>query len=224
MTASSKIDRIVSVCLALSTVVVVALLSERRFAPPAVTKDRAVYVKDWRDRLSAAGRPLGDTSGVVRVAVFTDFECPHCRRMDSALTALDSRFPGKISRSLVHLPIRQHQFARAAAVAFECASKAGRAQQMHHALYQAQDSLGKLTWQQFAARAGVTDTIAFSNCPVTNSQPASIAAGELQAKELDVSSTPTVLVNGWKFDPSSPDQIERAVAAAVQGKSPTSTR
>jgi protein-disulfide isomerase len=95
---------------------------------------------------------------------------------------------------------------------------------MHHALYQAQDSLGKLTWQQFAARAGVTDTIAFSNCPVTNSQPASIAAGELQAKELDVSSTPTVLVNGWKFDPSSPDQIERAVAAAVQGKSPTSTR
>ena len=224
MSESSKFDRIVSIVLTMATLAVVALLLERRLAPPGKSRERPVYVNDWRERVAAAGRAIGDSGGIVTVAVFTDFECPFCRRMDSTLTALAERFPGKVARVVVHLPISQHRFARPAAFAFECALKVGHAEQMHKALYSAQDSLGTLSWAQYAMRAGIQDSIAFTSCITAHPDSSMIAAGERQARELKVSSTPTVLVNGWKFDPSLPEDIDRAVTAAVQGKTPNSVR
>ena len=224
MPEPSKLDRIVSVSLTVATFVVVALLLERRFTPSGKSKERVVYVKDWRDRLVVAGRAIGDPGGIVTVAVFTDFECPYCRRMDSTLAVLVARFPGKVSQVVMHLPLSQHRYARPAAVAFECALRVGHAEQMHRALYGSQDSLGKLSWAQYGARAGIRDTTAFAGCIAADSQPSMVVAGQQQARALKVSSTPTVLVNGWMFDPSLPEDIERAVAAAVQGKSPNSVR
>jgi len=64
----------------------------------------------------------------------------------------------------------------------------------------------------------------FASCMASDGSLALIEAGVQQAAELKIGSTPTVLVNGWRLDPSSPELVEKAVSAAVQGRSPKSVR
>jgi len=224
LSTASKVDRAVSIVLTVATLGVVALMVERRFSAPAQSPARVEYVADWRKRLAHAGRPIGPQNKSVTVAVFTDFECPYCRRMDSVLSTLEARFPGRLARQIIHLPISQHKFARPAAFAFECALRGGYAAPMHRELYAAQDSLGAWSWSQFAMRSGLRDTMQFASCMASDGSLALIEAGVQQAAELKIGSTPTVLVNGWRLDPSSPELVEKAVSAAVQGRSPKSVR
>lgn len=219
--ASSKFDRVVSVILTVATLVALALLIERRFNPPEITGgDRVVLIKDWKSEIAALDVPLGDTAGIVKVTVFTDFECPFCSRMDSVLTTLEGRYRGKISRSVIHFPLRGHQFAKPAAVAFECAKQQGRAAQMHHALYSGQATFGKVPWAEYAKRSAVSDTAQFDRCISSSAMDADIEAGRAFGTKQGITGTPAVVINGWLFDPSVPSVIEAAITRAVDGKSP----
>lgn len=152
MPQSSKLDRAISLTLTIATVIALGLLVERRIVPRTTETgaDRVVYLKDWRREIDAIDTPIGDTTGVVTVAVLTDFECPYCSRMDSLLSALELQNPGKIARTVVHFPLSGHQQAKPAAIVFECANEQQRAQQMHHLLYADQESLGRTPWADFA--------------------------------------------------------------------------
>lgn len=163
---------------------------------------------------------LSDTARTVRIAVFTDFECPYCKRMDSVLTDLEQKHPGRISRSVLHFPIPGHQFARKAAVSFECATAQGRATQMHHELYSEQASFGENPWIRIALKAGVADTNQFRICISVDSTNERISKGVAIAQKLSVNTTPTVLVNGFLFVPALPETIVAAVNAVLAGKSP----
>jgi protein-disulfide isomerase len=140
--------------------------------------------------------------------------------MDSLLQELERRFDRKISVSLVHYPLSSHPHALPAASAFECARKQHRAAEMTRTLFASQAEFGNTPWLQLGQRSGVSDTTAFVAC--MNSDPARdlVRAGTELANRLQVTGTPTVVVDGWLFKPSSPSTIETAVTAAVQGRSP----
>jgi protein-disulfide isomerase len=219
--SASQIDRVFSVVATMGLVVAVVLLEEQRIRRDKPTETaRVELIKGWEQRAASAASAVDTSQGPVKVYVFTDFECPYCARMDSALSAVEAKAHGMVSRFVVHYPLSSHRFARHAASAFECAAAQGRASAMHSVLYRRQNQFGLVGWASLALQAGVGDTVSFSRCVEDSSKSARIDAGIALAEELAVDQTPVVVVGGWLLNPATPAGVERAIDAALAGKTP----
>lgn len=222
MSISARIDSATSIILTIATVIAVGLLAERRINPPSATSagTRIEKIRTWRETFDTVQTTLGETTGPIKIVVFTDFECPFCRKMDSILTSVEAKHPGRIARSVIHYPIPGHTFARDAARAFECVARQGRAAAMHHLLYEGQAAFATLAWRSIAEKAGTANLLEFDRCVASGAVDSTIDRGIALANTLRVNSTPTVVVDGWLLDPSFPDVVERAVSAVLAGKTP----
>lgn len=223
MSIRAKVEVAIGAVLALSTLAVAFVVIEGRFFPPPPPErgGRVELLENWDERSSAARSPVAVAPGSVRVDVFTDFECPFCRVLDSVLQVTESKYPGKFSRSVIHFPLPMHAGARPAAIAFECAARAGYAHQMSSALYRARE-LSPITLDSLASDVGAHETSAFSDCMRDTSVAVDrINAGLALAADMQVTSTPTVVVNGWILDPALPASVVRAIERAMDGKSPS---
>ena len=82
--------------------------------------------------------PAGDIGAPVVVVVYSDYECPACRKAaEGALPALKRDFvnTGQVQIVYKHLPlVRIHPFAMGAAIAAECAGAQGQFWAMHESL------------------------------------------------------------------------------------------
>lgn len=211
--------------LTVATLTVAGVLVEGRLNPPASGRgrdpvSRVVKLSGWDSLASRGAISILDASGPVRVTMFTDFECPFCRIMDSVLADVAANNPGKVSRSIVHTPLPYHEFAMPAAVAFECAVRQERGAAMHRALYLGRASFGKRDWGAFALEAGVSDSTLFRECLADEAVGVRIQAGVAMFRSLELSGTPAVVVNGWLFDPAYPDVVKKSVQSVLEGRSP----
>jgi len=77
---------------------------------------------DYRVPVSGSAT-LGNPSALVTLVVFTDFQCPYCKRADVTLHELLARHPGEIRLVFKHLPLPFHPSARPAARLAEAARK-----------------------------------------------------------------------------------------------------
>jgi protein-disulfide isomerase len=85
----------------------------------------------------------GDPNARLVVVEFSDFQCPSCgRHALGTQPALDEQFvnSGQIMWVFKHLPLKEHAFAPAAAVAAECAADQSRFWDMHHLLFEQLDA------------------------------------------------------------------------------------
>jgi protein-disulfide isomerase len=114
-----------------------------------------------------------------------------------------------------------HRFARPAARALECAGDQLRFGEFVEAVYLQQDSLGLKPWTSIARDAGVTDTARFERCVSEKERVARIEDGVAAATRLNVTATPTVIVNGWKFAlPPSEQTLMLTAERLLRGQSP----
>ena len=182
-----------SILLLLMAIALGALAAVRSFATPTVAGPRTV--KNWQSLAEGANR-LGDPKLPVQVLVFSDFQCPYCARFAKVVKEIE-RGSKPIGIAFRHFPLTQaHPFAEPAAVASECAAAQGMFEAYHNVVFAKRDSLGILSWQDYAKRAGVVDSATFANClqsPVPKQRVAKdVAMGLL----LGLSATPTIIVNG----------------------------
>lgn len=220
MSSTSTFDRAVSAVLAVSVLAATGILIEGRLnRSPTEAGERIEFVKDWRDHSDAILR-LDSTTYPVEVAVFTDFECPYCARLDSVLRDFQVAHPELITRSIIHYPLPSHRFARPAARAFQCAAEQGLGDQMSDVLYANQQSFGNVAWANLAEIATVEDIETFNNCLESSRNDHRVAAGLALAERLKVTRTPVVLVNGWLLDPGTPANVEKAILAVRAGRHP----
>lgn len=177
-------------------------------------------------QLLAEGIPLRDSGDAPSsaaaesptIVVFTDLECPFCRRFHEELT--EFRKGHDVPVLIVHYPLRIHRFATPAAVAAECASAQGRMKSLVDAVYGKQDSLGLKSWTSYATEAGVADTIQFRECAAAKTLPR-IERHLALARALQVGGTPAVVVSGWVFDrPPTRQELSEAIASIRQGRHP----
>ncbi len=195
-----------------------------RGEPSATTSTAPTYVERWQS-IADEGRPLQQPNTPVRVIEFTDFQCPFCRRFDSTFKVVQGKFPGKISRVIVHLPLELHAYALGAVQAAECAAEQGRWAQMHDALFERQNEFGKTPWVGYASDAGVTDTTTFRECVESNTVKPKINRGLAVADSLSISATPTLIVNGWLFKAGvSQRMLTETIVALLDGKDPPNTK
>lgn len=82
-----------------------------------VSLAQALLAADPADyRVPVAGSAaLGSESAPVTVVVFTDYQCPYCKRADATLEALTARYPQDVRLVFKHLPLPFHAAARPAA-------------------------------------------------------------------------------------------------------------
>ena len=112
-----------------------------------------------------------------------------------------------------HLPIDGHQFALPAARAAICAARFGRFEAMNNGLFLRQDSLGLLSWSQYALRAGISDTATFAACISGRESQARLDTDRVAAGSIHAIGTPTILINGLEYV-GVPDDLGRIVRYA----------
>lgn len=162
-----------------------------------------LHVENWQ-KYAENGTAMGPNTASVTLVVFSDFQCPFCRRFAADLREVRQRYPSDVRVIFHHFPLPSHQFARPAAIAAECTARAHHFEQMHDLLFELQDSLGIASWTHFAQRAGVQDSVAFLACLRDPTVTARIEHDLALGRDLGVMGTPTILVNATEVVGSPP--------------------
>lgn len=178
--------------LCLCALVITGMAARREFEKPSTSAQKSTSISNWKE--FAHGDALLSGPGPVTMVVFSDYKCPYCRALSAQIDSLGSD-SSLVSIYYRNIPIPAHTHARAAAFAAECAGRVGAFARAHRLLFKDVDSIGVRSWGRFAAAAAISDTSAFAAC-VRDSLPVSIVqADERDAQRLQISATPTFLVD-----------------------------
>ena len=216
-------DRIISITLALCSVVFAGILVKREFfdsnaGPLTAHEAPPRLVGNW-EQLRAEAIPLTSPNAPVVIVEFADLECPACRQFHSQLKNTVNDLNANVGLLMIHYPLAIHRFANAAARALECASASAPPARFVDVAYAKQDSFGLKPWIEYAIEAGVTDTAAFESCVKSKSRVARIDRGRSLGDSMGITGTPTIFINGWRFS-SPPDKatLRKAIASLAAGR------
>lgn len=148
---------------------------------------------------------LGDAKAPVTIVEYSDFECPVCRSLHDAMRGILSNYAGKIRVVFKDFPLEQiHPWARTAAIAGRCAyqQKPEAFWKMYDLIYDnqeiisAENAWGKMV--DYASQSGL-NTDALKACMASPEAAAAVNASHANGETLEITSTPTVFVNGRRM-------------------------
>ncbi len=177
------------------------------------------------------GKAIGNPNAKVKIEVYEDFQCPACKGYTSLVERqlLTSSY---ITDGLVYYTYRQFPFldsqsvtkeSHQAANASMCALEQDRFWDYHDILFVNQGvaenggSLNDKRLQAFAESLGL-DMTAFNDCFSANKYSEEINADYQLGKSLEVSRTPSILINGTNQFPTyipTYDEITAAIDSAL---------
>lgn len=183
---------------------VVALLlrnssSSRTRAGPIATSFSQLADTTW-EKLWADAHVRGLPSAEMRLLLFSDVECPFCRSFTDSLRNWDGYRDTSLAIGLLHFPLSQHRFARPGANAIECASSISDPWTVYEALVLGQAAFGSMSQQEILSAAGVNTNDDFASCVTEERFATRIDAQVNSARQIGVSGTPGIVVNGRLFD------------------------
>jgi protein-disulfide isomerase len=159
---------------------------------------------------------LGDPKAPVKLVEFSDFECPVCRNLHDVLRGILPNYP-QVQVVFKDFPIEQlHPWARTAALAGRCAYQQDPKAfwRMYDLIYDGQDLISAANaWtkmNEFAGQARL-DLDRFKSCLASPEAAAAIDASHANGQQLEVSSTPTLFVNGRRIVGVDPHLIEQYI-------------
>jgi len=159
---------------------------------------------------------LGPANAPVTLVEFSDFECPVCRNLHDALRGLLPNYP-QVRVVFKDYPLDQiHPWARTAAIAGRCAYQQDPKTfwKMYDLIYDGQETIsaenawGKMT--DFAGQSGLNPD-AFRACMASPEAGAAVNASRDNGIQLEVSSTPTIFVNGRRIVGADPHILEQYI-------------
>ena len=146
----------------------------------------------------------GDPEAPVALVLFTDYQCPYCRRLEQeTLPALirDYVEPGKARLAVRHLPLTAiHPMAFGAAAVAVCAGAEGKFWELHDRFFEHQRELTEAKVAEFVRRVGLNpDEVEFKAC-VEGAGGTQVNRDRAIARELGLSGTPAVAVGRVRRD------------------------
>jgi protein-disulfide isomerase len=148
---------------------------------------------------------LGNANAPVTIVEYADFECPVCRNLHDALRGILPNYAGKVRLVFKDFPIDQlHPWARTAAIAGRCAyqQKPAAFWKLYDLIYDNQEVISaEDAWTKMLDYAGQSglDTAMFKSCMASPDATAAVNASHANGETLEVTSTPTVFVNGRRM-------------------------
>jgi protein-disulfide isomerase len=161
-----------------------------RVAPAADTK---VYKLPLEDSYI-----LGAPQAKIKIFVFTDFQCPYCRKAYETVTRLLESYPKRVALILKHFPLPFHKDAYLAHQAVLAAGAQGKFWQMHDLLFANQRQLTYEDLEKYAAQLGL-DMTGFKKDLDTTAFAKIVDRDISLGKELGVTGTPTLFIDGKKM-------------------------
>ncbi len=142
----------------------------------------------------------GDINAPVEVVVYDDFECPFCLDFFDTLETAKKEFGDTAVFAFRHYPLPTHLSAFQAAHASECAAEQGKFWEMYAKLFEDnKNNLMDIEEYSLDAKEIGLDTGVFDQCMKTNKYNEKIAKQMVSGKNLGVTGTPTIFVNGLIF-------------------------
>ena len=166
--------------------------------------------------VGTGGRPeKGPKDAPITLIVFSDYECPYCRRAEPTVEQVLKTYEGKIRYVFRDYPLPFHSKARPAAVAANCAIPQGKYWEFNQKLFTADitpDGIKKI-----AGELGV-DQKKFDECVAKNDQK-SIDKDVEEGAAVGVNGTPAFFINGRMLSGAQPfeafkDIIDQELAQA----------
>jgi protein-disulfide isomerase len=169
--------------------------------------------------VSLAGAAVkGSSTAPVALIVFTDYQCPYCRRFEHEIQpdlVRDYVLSGKALLAIRHLPLTKiHPLAADAASAAVCAAAVGKFWPLHAELFKHQKELTAERLDELAASVGI-EMASFREC-LSDAGSAQVTQDLVMARELGLSGTPAVLVGRVRGDGAV------VVTSRVRGSRPAS--
>ncbi len=150
-------------------------------------------------QLTSKGSPvLGSPTAPVTIYEFSDFQCPHCRMASPALKKVVVGSDGQAKLVFKQYPLPGHPKAREAARAAVAAAKQGKFWEMHDLIFENQDRLSAVSFDDFASQLGL-DVKRFRIDMKSKEVEAKVDADKAEGKKAGVDSTPTIFVNDHRY-------------------------
>ena len=143
----------------------------------------------------------GPAGAPVLVVEFADFECPACGAARPLLDELYKRYDGQMRFVFKNFPLSIHQYAEKAARAGVAAHKQNKFWEMHAVLFDNQQHLEQANVEALAKSIGL-DMPRFLADRDSEAAADFVARDRKQGERLELSSTPSIFINGRKFENS----------------------
>ena len=167
--------------------------------------------------IDTAGRPSkGNPSAPVTVIEFADYQCPHCKDAARTLDRLVEENPEQIQLIFMDFPINSSGISRVIAEGGYCALQQNQFWAYQQQAFSQQRNLTKESPLQIAQELEL-DQADFESCLTGTEARQYVRSSEQQAIALGLRGTPTIYINGQRFQGNDLEQsLERAVLAAAQ--------
>ena len=139
---------------------------------------------------------------------YVNYQCPDVRNAEPLLAALREEAGDRLRFEIRHLPLEKHLRAIPAAEAAEAAGAQGAFWQMHDRLLRPPLGLEEDDLLAYAEELGL-DTERFAADLESHRHVTQVEADLANAREVQATTTPTLIVNGVSFKDS---EVDRALA------------
>ena len=156
-----------------------------------VTGDRYQIVYEEGDLWK--GAPNG---ALVTIVEYSDFQCPYCTRLTTALHQVAEEYPDDVRVVFKHFPLPMHKDAKPASEAVMAAHAQGKGWEMHDKAFENQRKLSMDDLIAYAEEIGVPDMAKFKADLEAHTYAAKVDADMAGGKKFGVGSTPSFFING----------------------------
>ena len=160
---------------------------------------RLVDRDDWHE-LTSIDAVLGATRAKTTLVEFVDYQCPACAVAEGVLSEIEATYPGQLRRIILHFPLTRNVRSDTAAMAAECARKAGTFERMHAVLFASRVAVAQGAWDSLAVLAGVEDLAGFRRCLESGEVVARVQRDLRLARRLGVAATPSLILDRMWLD------------------------
>ena len=173
--------------------------------------------KEAMAKISLEDIPIkGAEDASVTVVEYSDFQCPFCKRGKDMIPEILKQYDGKVKIAYKQLPLRNHNWAKPAAIASICAYQQGNDKfwEFHDMVFDNQKEIKLETSEEifkgYAKDLGL-DPKKFDACLVDEKVAARVDSEVEEAISIGVQSTPTFVVNGMIVQGANPDGLKSAI-------------
>jgi len=158
--------------------------------------DTEILLEPSRIEVEAIGPSKGPDDAVVTIIEFSDFQCPFCQRVVPTIDQIVAKYPTEVRFVFRNLPLSNiHPRAQAAAEAAACANNQGRFWDYHDLLFANNRAFADEDLERYASEVGL-ELEAFRQCVQNRETRQIVDADSAVAEELQISGTPSFLING----------------------------
>jgi len=153
----------------------------------------------------------GPKDAPLQVIVFSDFQCPFCKRVEPTLTQLEKEYQGKVHMVWKNYPLPFHQNAEPAAEASMAANAQGKFWPMHDKLFENQTALDRPSLEKYAQDLGLNMSKFKADLDSAKFK-STIESTTKEGTTVGVNGTPAVFINGRKISGAYPFETFKKIA------------